>query len=203
MEFPKQGSIVVFEGPDRCGKSTQIKLCAEILKTMGIKVKCLSFPDRTSETGKIIDEILKSKKKINPEALHLLFSSNRWEKSTEISNLIKKGYAVLIDRYFHSGLVYSCASGLDPEWCASADSGLPIPSLVLYLEVDPESFSKRGGFGDELFEKIDFQKRVVYFYEKFLLPKNFCKKINGNLNVKTVTQSCVSEILKIQNLNIC
>ena len=47
----KRGSLVVFEGCDRSGKSTQVKMLCDHLNKQNIKCKLMRFPDRTSTIG--------------------------------------------------------------------------------------------------------------------------------------------------------
>ncbi len=55
----KRGLLIVFEGCDKTGKSTQCKLLFEELKQKNIEVRMISFPNRTTQTGKIIDQYVK------------------------------------------------------------------------------------------------------------------------------------------------
>lgn len=75
----KRGALIVFEGVDRCGKTTQTKKLLEYLKSCGIAAELLRFPDRTTQTGKIIDSYLVNGVELDDKAVHLLFSANRWE----------------------------------------------------------------------------------------------------------------------------
>eukprot|EP00938_MAST-03A_sp_MAST-3A-sp1_P002357 g2357.t1 len=75
----KRGAFLVFEGVDRCGKTTQTKLLVEKLKQDGRKVELMRFPDRTTTVGKMIDQYLKMGINLHDKAIHLLFSANRWE----------------------------------------------------------------------------------------------------------------------------
>jgi dTMP kinase len=70
-----RGKLVVFEGLDRSGKSTQSKLLHENLENSVL----VRFPNRETTTGKIIDTYLKGTQDLCDEAIHLLFSANRWE----------------------------------------------------------------------------------------------------------------------------
>ena len=71
------------------------------------------------------------------EAVHLLFSANRWEKIKEIEETLKNGTNIICDRYWYSGVAYSVAKGMDFEWCLAADKGLHQPDLVIYLKAEP------------------------------------------------------------------
>lgn len=76
----------------------------------------------------------KSKEKIGPETLHLLFSANRWAENARLKKLLESGVSIVCDRYAFSGTVYSSvAGGLDLDWCRGPDRGLVAPDLVFYL----------------------------------------------------------------------
>ena len=64
-------------------------------------------------------------------------------------------------RYAASGAAYGGANTLQPlTWCTAPDRGLPKPDLVLFLEVSEEAQETRSQWGEERFEKKEFQKRV-------------------------------------------
>jgi dTMP kinase len=89
------------------------------------------------------------------------------------------GTTLIVDRYAHSGVAFSAAKGLDIEWCKLADTGLPAPDAVLYLHLSIEEAGKRGGFGEERFEKVAFQKIVKSLYEEKLKDESW-KLIDAN-----------------------
>jgi len=57
-------------------------------------------------------------------------------------------------------VAYSTAKGLDYKWCVTPDQGLIKPDLVIYLSADPEILSKRANYGEERFERLEFQSKV-------------------------------------------
>ena len=60
-----------------------------------------------------------------------------------------------------SGIAFSAAKpGLDFEWCSAPETGLPAPDVVIFLQIDAETASSRGGFGEERYEHTAFQKIV-------------------------------------------
>jgi dTMP kinase len=124
--------------------------------------------------------------KCDAHALHLLFSANRWETAAVIRSHLSAGTHVVVDRYSASGMAYSVANGLDLGWCESTERGLPVPDLVMYLHVTPETAEKRDGFGSERYEKREFQERVATAYDavSFHIPK--WHKIDGNDTLEVV-----------------
>lgn len=142
---------MVFEGLDRCGKSTQSNLLREHLKA-----DFMCYPKREGTTGQLLDSFLKNKSDMCNESVHLLFAMNRWEYNNQLIDKLNQGVNIVCDRYAYSGVAYSAAKGLDFEWCLGADRGMLRPDFVFYMDVKAEETAKREGFGDERFEKQDF-----------------------------------------------
>lgn len=113
MNVSKRGALIVVEGVDRSGKSTQAKKLVDSLRSKAYKTELMVFPDRTTNTGRLINEYLSNKDcKLNDEAIHLLFAANRWENVDKIKKLIYEGITIIIDRYSYSGMVYSMAKSI-------------------------------------------------------------------------------------------
>ena len=180
MTLNRRGLLIVFEGCDRSGKTSQCKrLVDELNKTHNIATKSMRFPERSTSIGKVIDEYLKGQRKVEDHAVHLLFSANRWELVNDIKEALSAGTNVIVDRYAFSGVAFSAAKDeLSIEWCKQPDRGLPKPDLVLFLDVSDEEATKRGGFGQELYEKREFQNKVRSNYDK--LKDETWKTINTN-----------------------
>lgn len=147
-----RGSFIVLEGVDRCGKTTQTGLLMKRFLAAGIAACTMRFPDRSTATGKIIDSYLKESSTISDQAIHLLFSANRWEAVSTLTSHLNQGTTVICDRYAYSGVAFSSAkvdangkSILSREWCQSPDVGLPAPDCVLFLDLTQEQAEKRGG----------------------------------------------------------
>ena len=68
---------------------------------------------------------------------------------------------MVCDRYAYSGVAYSVAKGMDLEWCRGPDVGLLRPDLVVFLDAAPEKVAARAEYGEERYEKVDFQKKVA------------------------------------------
>lgn len=156
--------FVVFEGIDQSGKSTQVELlkdaCLRSAAAHKIQAEVFSFPTRIGPIGELIDLYLKKKILLCDQAIHLLFSSDRWEMKNKLENSILNNKLVIADRYIYSGIAYSVAKGLDIRWCEKSDEGLPIPDLVIYMK------SERYLNGPEVFETKLFQEKVSKAYEQ-------------------------------------
>uniref|UniRef100_A0A8C9TFT6 Deoxythymidylate kinase (thymidylate kinase) n=1 Tax=Scleropages formosus TaxID=113540 RepID=A0A8C9TFT6_SCLFO len=61
-----------------------------------------------------------------------------------------------------------CTQGFGLEWCKNPDVGLPKPDLVLFLQLSPAEAARRGKFGDERYERTDFQKTVLQRFEQLM-----------------------------------
>jgi dTMP kinase len=78
---------------------------------------------------------------------------------------------VIIDRYYYSGIVYSAAKHnptLSLSWARHPDVGLPRPDVCLFLDISAEEAAKRGGFGEEKYEKQEMQDRVRELFEMLM-----------------------------------
>jgi dTMP kinase len=160
-----KGYLVVLEGCDRVGKTTQASLLSSHLNNIGIECKTISFPYRDTQIGKLLDSYLTSKTTLEKHVAHLLFSANRYEMKSVMDTYLDNGVSIIVDRYTYSGLVYSSINGCSIEWCSIVDCKLRSPDIKLFLDLHPENAVYRGLYGDERFENIEFQTKV---YEAFM-----------------------------------
>ncbi|KAI9506762.1 Thymidylate kinase [Coemansia spiralis] len=160
-----RGLFILFEGCDRSGKTTQSTRLVKALNDAGIKAKLLKFPDRTTAIGKMIDGYLSQKTKLDDQAIHLLFSANRWEAMDQVRAELESGTTLVVDRYAFSGVAFSAAKRLDIKWCKAPDVGLIAPDRVYFLDIHPDDAAKRDGYGEEIYEKREMQieVRVKFF----------------------------------------
>lgn len=119
--------------------------------------------DRTTPIGKMIDSYLKGETEVEDHVIHLLFSANRWEAVNKIKAELEAGHTIICDRFYHSGIVYSAAKNiksLSLSWAKAPEIGLPRPDMVLFLDLEEEVARERGGWGGEVYEKGEMQRRV-------------------------------------------
>ncbi|KAG0272979.1 hypothetical protein BGZ95_011231 [Linnemannia exigua] len=185
-----RGRFILLEGCDRAGKSTQCAMLVAALKEKGHSVELCKFPDRTTTIGQMIHAYLTNAKELDDRAIHLLFSANRWEAMRSMKRKLEAGTHLIVDRYAYSGVAFSTAKGLDLTWCKNPDKGLVRPDLTLFLDLPTSEAEKRGGFGEERYEKRELQERVR---EVFLRLKD---KEWVMIDARETVQSMHHKILK-------
>ncbi|KAK3033433.1 hypothetical protein RJ639_033037 [Escallonia herrerae] len=160
-----RGALIVLEGLDRSGKTSQSTRLHSFLDGLGYSVESWRFPDRNTGVGQMISSYLANESQLDDRAIHLLFSANRWEKRSLMETKLRSGTTLIVDRYSYSGVAFSSAKGLDIEWCKAPEMGLLAPDLVLYLDIPPERAAERGGYGGERYERLEFQRKVAKSYQ--------------------------------------
>ncbi|RLN72234.1 hypothetical protein BBJ28_00000523 [Nothophytophthora sp. Chile5] len=164
----RRGIFLLFEGVDRCGKTTQTKLLHEVLART-TPVALLHFPDRSTAIGQSIHAYLTSVEAMDDHAIHLLFSANRWEAAAKIEALLASGQNIVVDRYSFSGVAFSAAkSGMSLDWCWQPEVGLPKPDAVIFLDIPVTQVSTRADFGQERYETTAFQEKVYQNFHEIM-----------------------------------
>ena len=185
--------IIAIEGSDQAGKKTQTAMLAKALKSQKIKTTVFDFPDYSTVIGKEIDAYLHGKRKFPPEIIHYLYAANRWEKVEEIKKSATKNSILIMNRYYHSNIVYGIANGLKEKWLESIDAGVPKSDLVIVLDVSQtESFSRKKSKRDKFEKNKLFLKKISQIYRR--LAKKHRWKI---VNASGTKQEIHKEVLKI------
>ena len=187
-----KGKVIVIEGTDKAGKTSQSRMLADTLKVSGKVCVILDFPDYTTPIGMEIRAFLDGKRDYPPEVKHLLFSANRWEKKKEIESMLENGTIIIMNRYWESNLVYGVANGVDANWLLRLDKGLPKENIILVILVNPSMSVKRAETQDAFESNPQLAAKAYENYLKF--AKQFrWKIIDGSKSKEQVHQ----EIMKI------
>lgn len=165
-------TFVTFEGPEGCGKTTQMHLLADYLRELGYDVLTTREPGGTPIGDRVRAILLDPvHAEMLPPTEFLLFSAARAQHAGQVIRpYLAQGGVVLCDRYADSSLAYQGYGhrlDLDMLWTITrfAISDL-VPDLTLYLDVPVEIGLRRkaGGSGDawnRMEEKeIEFHERV-------------------------------------------
>ncbi len=149
--------LIVLEGLDGAGKSTQVKKLREYLESVCKGLEYIHFPRYDAPVyGDLISRFLRgdfgSNETVHPQLVALLYAEDRHGAAPEMRKVIEAGGTVLLDRYVYSNIAYQCAKISDSEqkeslrqWIFDTEYGdfdLPKPDLNLFLDV-PISFVER------------------------------------------------------------
>lgn len=148
--------LVVLEGLDGAGKSTQVKRLRSYLESRLGEVEYIHFPRYDAPVyGDLIGRFLRgdfgSIEGVHPQLVALLFAEDRHGAAPQIRASLESGKTVLLDRYVYSNIAYQCAKVASDEekeelrkWIMETEYGfygLPKPDLNIFLDV-PSGFLK-------------------------------------------------------------
>ena len=184
--------LIVLEGLDGAGKSTQVRRLKSYLESLDPGLEYIHFPRYDAGIyGGLIGRFLRGDfgaiDEVHPQLVALLFAEDRHGAAPEMKKTLAAGGTVLLDRYVYSNIAYQCAKISDPEeaeelrkWIFDTEFGVfgePRPDPNIFLDV-PIGFvesrltaSRRGddrgyleGARDIHEADIEFQKKVRAMY---------------------------------------
>lgn len=153
--------LIVLEGLDGAGKSTQVKRLKEYLTSKGVTLRYLHFPRYDSPLyGELIGKYLRgdfgSIEQVHPQIVALLFALDRMDAAATIKEWLAAGDCVLLDRYVYSNIAYQCSKiMMQPQFAQNREQlakelrdwifdteynkySIPKPDLNLFLNVPIE-----------------------------------------------------------------
>ena len=146
----KRGKLIVIDGTDGSGKTTQIALLVSHLKKEGNKVKVVDFPEYYSNFfGKFIGHCLTEQYynfvRVHPKIASVLYAADRFESKEKIENWLKEGYIVVADRYVSANQIHQGGKIANVKkrqafikWLNEMEYGvfkIPRPNVVFYLNL--------------------------------------------------------------------
>lgn len=205
------GQLIVIEGPDASGRSTQVERLTSKLEARGFAV--LNTGLRHSQL--IGDGILEAKRNITlgKRTIALFYAADfASQLEHKIIPALQSGYVVLADRYIYTLMARNTVRGIRRLWSAALYSFAMVPDLVFYLDVDPfklvhRVFEKHQqldyyesgadmGFSDDMFESfIIYQQKLAREFE-ILKKKYNLVSVDGNLPVDEVGNMLEKQVLE-------
>ncbi len=196
--------LIVLEGLDGAGKSTQVKLLKEYIQNKGKQLRYLHFPRFDAPVyGDLIAKFLRGDfgaiNQVHPQLVALLFAEDRRDAAALIREWLGNGDVVLLDRYVYSNIAYQCSKIKDKtesnalrEWIFNLEYNIyniPRPDVNLFLDV-PISFvdkklkeNREGDDREYLKGKSDIHEADIQFQidvrelylEQTVLDKDFIR----------------------------
>jgi dTMP kinase len=164
MPTKRRGLLIVLEGIDGSGKTTQARALVRRLRRRGIETSFFREPTR-GRFGREIKRLAARADSLTPEEELALFVKDRRENvAKNLGPALRGGRAVVLDRYYFSTMAYQGAKGLDVGRIRRMNEAFAIPpDLVIVLDVDAgDGLARIRGRKrrDELFEREDYLVRV-------------------------------------------
>ena len=163
------GKLIVIEGTDGAGRSTQINLLKPWLEELGHAVLDTGMT-RSSLAG---DGIRRAKEGNNLGRVtqSLFYATDFIDRlENEIAPALRAGFIVLTDRYIYSLMARAVVRGVDPEWIRSVYSVALKPDAVFYLRLGVEQLIPRVVFS----RGFDYWESGMDFYPAQDMYEGFC-----------------------------
>jgi dTMP kinase len=142
------GRLIVIEGTDGVGRSTQISLLQEWLEANGYAVRVTGMK-RSLLAGRGIKAAMAGNY-IDSTTMFLFYATDFADRlERDILPALRAGFVVLTDRYIYSIIARAQARGIDPDWIRNLLSMAIVPDTILYLQADlahliPRVLTSRG-----------------------------------------------------------
>jgi dTMP kinase len=149
---PYPGKLIVFEGLDGSGKSTQSNLLTEHLRKEGYEVEKIDFPQYGTKSAGLVENYLNGKygtsKEVGPWRASIFYACDRYDASFKIRKWLKEGKIVVSDRYVASNIAHQGGKIKDKKerkkylkWLYTLEYeifGIPKPDICFILKTSPE-----------------------------------------------------------------
>ncbi|MDO4221527.1 MAG: dTMP kinase [Akkermansia sp.] len=193
-----RGSLIVFEGIDGTGKSTQIDLLARYLRARGLEVETDFEPTRGPWGMKVREAALSGERLSVEDEIECLLQDRREHVRGFIEPALAAGKWVLLDRYYLSMMAYQGASGANVEQLREMNEEFAtIPDVAFWLDIPVEQALQRmnaRGNGHDAFEREDFLSAVAGVYSGMEMP--WLHRIEADGTVTDVQQRIREVILQ-------
>lgn len=206
------GKLVVLEGADYAGCSTQIDLLKQWLEVEGHAVLDTGLRHATFVSDAIEDA--KKGNLLGKTTLSLLYATDcADEMENQILPALKAGFVVLVDRYIFTLMARDLVRGAEKGWLQDLFGFAVVPDLVVYLQVDPQQLLHRGlakigrldywesgmdlGLSTDVFESFNkYQRRLQVVYDQMAAEYGF-EIVDGSQDVFTIQRIIRDKVHRI------
>jgi dTMP kinase len=213
-----KGKLIVVEGIDGSGKSTQLRLLEKWFQSKQSSVFLTEW--NSSETVRRITSKGKRKGRLTPITFSLLHATDfadRYERN--ILPLLHAGYIVLADRYIYTAFARDIVRGCNPKWVRRVYEFAVKPDLVFYFKVPVDIAVERILSGRPKLKYYEagmdlnlsndpyesyriFQSRIIEQYDSLALSEDFTI-VDGTMEIEEAQRTLRSQVTKLfPTLNI-
>ena len=170
----RHGLLIVLEGIDGSGKTTQARSLLRRLRSRGWEAVFFREPSRGKWGREIKRKAARADSLTPPDELALFVKDRRENVEKNLKPALRKGKVVVLDRYYFSTIAYQGAKGIDPRRIRRMNEAFAVkPDLVIILDIAAgEGLARLAGrkTRDELFEREDYLARVAKIFKNFRGP---------------------------------
>jgi dTMP kinase len=195
----KKGLLIILEGIDGSGKTTQARRLFRALRREGLEAVSFREPTRSRWGREIRDKARRPDSLTPPQELELFLKDRRENVLKNLLPSLRAKKAVVLDRYYFSTIAYQGAKGISRERIRRLnESFAPRPDLVFILDVDPGR-----GLGriqgrrkkEPLFERREYLARVRRIFRSFRGHRFI--RLDGSRDKKELAEDILRRVLRL------
>jgi dTMP kinase len=211
-----RGKLIVVEGADGVGRSTQISLLKQWLEISGHAVLATRLT-RSALAGKGLRRAKKGTT-LGRVTLTLFYATDFADRLVhEIIPALKAGFVVLTDRYVYTLIARALVRGIDPDWIREVYSFALKPDGIFYLRAGVDDLVTRvlpqGGFdywesgmdlhlGDDRYESfVEYQKRIIDRFDKMVEDYGF-RVIDASRSIEAIFTDLKGRMSEVLNRDL-
>jgi dTMP kinase len=207
-----KGRLIVLEGADGSGRSTQIDMLKDWLENIGYGVVNVGLK-RSTLVADELDEAMQGN--ILSHTTRSLFYATDFADQLENSIIpaLKAGFVVVADRYIYTLMARDIVRGADREWVKSLYSIALVPDAVFYLRVSPQQLVERSfkksstlsywesgmdvGLSRDMFESFMKYQRLIQAEFKRMQVEYEFETINGNRTPRAIANELRAKVQSV------
>ncbi|MFP4380352.1 MAG: dTMP kinase [Candidatus Sumerlaeia bacterium] len=197
-----KGKLIVIEGADGSGRSTQTRILTDHLEQHGHATVNVGL----SRSNLVSSQLSQAKEGniLGPTTMSLFYATDFADQLENVMiPALRAGFVVLADRYIYTLMVRDIVRGADPEWVKSMYGIALVPDLIIYLRLSPRhlvlrNIQKNQGLDywesgmdialsrDRFDSFLKYQKMVLKEFKQLEKEHDF-QVINGNRSIRFVS----------------
>lgn len=190
MTLETGGQLIVVEGPDMFGKTTQIARLKNQLEAEGNRVETLHFPTSSTKASVEINRYLRgelgSPETCDVREISRLFFQDREEVAEDMFEKLRQGATLLVSRFWPSTLVYQSIHLPEDKrmafwrWCRAQETSLPLPQHTLILSGDVD-VAYQAALSRSVPDRLEGTGQLRDVHESSLDLQRLANKLYGQL----------------------
>jgi dTMP kinase len=204
-----KGKLIVIEGPDCSGRTTQVSLLSQWLEQKGHAVAQVGLK-RSELVSRELEQAMEGNV-LSPRTMSLFYATDFYDQlENNIIPALRAGYIVLADRYIFTLIARDIVRGANSDWLESLYSMAIIPDAVFYLVVSASALVERAltaysrmdywesgmdiGHSRDWFESFIWYQRRMRMEFKKLQQKHAFQSINANRTIAAVQREIRTQV---------